>query len=239
MTSYHGGKHRLGKKIALEMLNCVNGQPFTSYCEPFCGMLGVYRHVLPLLPPEVQCFAGDTNASLVEMWTADHLNVQLPISAQEFCRLKRSVGPSAEKGFIGFAQTYRGVFFDGYFNHPLSRLQKSLQRVEEIREKIRQHEVKMVTGSYLQFSHLQNSLIYCDPPYRWSEQRYYDGHGFGQDHRVIFDHEQFDDWLRKMMRTNIIFLSEYNPPDIPHTVVMSHGKENLYLLHDHDFVHDQ
>ena len=49
MTSYHGGKQRIGKvlaeiiyktSIALEDKDLK----IRGYCEPFCGMLGMYRH---------------------------------------------------------------------------------------------------------------------------------------------------------------------------------------------------
>lgn len=51
MTAYHGGKQRLGKKLAeiivdtsLDIVEDENWE-IKGYCEPFCGMLGVYRHI--------------------------------------------------------------------------------------------------------------------------------------------------------------------------------------------------
>ncbi len=51
MTVYHGGKQRIGKQLAKvivqESLDIADdeGWSIKGYCEPFCGMLGVYQHI--------------------------------------------------------------------------------------------------------------------------------------------------------------------------------------------------
>jgi hypothetical protein len=51
MTSYHGGKNRIGRDIAQVIYQVASeverqtGVRFKGYVEPFCGMLGVYRHI--------------------------------------------------------------------------------------------------------------------------------------------------------------------------------------------------
>ena len=51
MCSYHGGKQRIGKRlssiIADQSLDIEDEYDFKikGYCEPFCGMLGVYKHI--------------------------------------------------------------------------------------------------------------------------------------------------------------------------------------------------
>ena len=58
MTSYHGGKQRIGKQLAEiivdESIGVVEGDEFDikGYCEPFCGMLGVYRYIPGLFEEE-------------------------------------------------------------------------------------------------------------------------------------------------------------------------------------------
>lgn len=52
MTAYHGGKQRIGKEIAsiiTTISHNIKSQysfQITGYCEPFCGMLGVFSHML-------------------------------------------------------------------------------------------------------------------------------------------------------------------------------------------------
>jgi len=47
MTSYHGGKQKIGKDISKAICNYITNTSYSpqGYCEPFCGMLGVYRHI--------------------------------------------------------------------------------------------------------------------------------------------------------------------------------------------------
>ena len=53
MTSYHGGKQKIGEKIAEEIfkatMTITQGQYPAGYCEPFCGMLGVFRHIIDFI----------------------------------------------------------------------------------------------------------------------------------------------------------------------------------------------
>ena len=58
------------------------------------------------------------------------------------------------------------------------------------------------------FNNLKNYIIYCDPPYQDSEQRYYDLDG----NKRSFDSKAFWNWCRKMSANNIVIVSEYKAP---------------------------
>jgi hypothetical protein len=103
MTAYHGGKQRLGKTLAEIIVDTSleiaedNRFELKGYCEPFCGMLGVYQHIPELFEPEgceplrsgcepegcepegceeegignrIKYLAGDGNGSVIMMWQA-------------------------------------------------------------------------------------------------------------------------------------------------------------------------
>jgi site-specific DNA-adenine methylase len=73
MTSYHGGKYRHGEEIAIVIKDIYNKQPpdsIVGYIEPFCGMCGVYRHIVNLLPKNLKYIASDQHDSLILMWKA-------------------------------------------------------------------------------------------------------------------------------------------------------------------------
>ena len=93
MTAYHGGKQRIGKKLARviveESLDIADyeGWDIKGYCEPFCGMLGVYQHIPKLFQDELggvdnplgyklKYKAGDMNDSVVKMWNAAKKRVE-------------------------------------------------------------------------------------------------------------------------------------------------------------------
>jgi site-specific DNA-adenine methylase len=73
MTSYHGGKYRHGEEIARVIKDVYDKQlpgSVIGYLEPFCGMCGVYRHVVNLLPKNLKYVASDQHDSLILMWKA-------------------------------------------------------------------------------------------------------------------------------------------------------------------------
>jgi len=238
MTAYHGGKQRIGKYIAETILDesilIENTTNFIikGYCEPFCGMLGVYKHVHELFEdhaPKLEYKAGDINKSVVMMWNAakkgwkpssSHMN------KKEFEQLKYNNKYSAIKGFVGHVYTYRGIFFDGYFNHKKSKVENNARNVISISKQIR--DVTFSNGDYKKFSNLKGYVIYCDPPYQGGEQRYYRGDSYKN--RLVFDSSDFFEWCREMSENNIVFVSEYKAPSDFKKVWTDSKKENLYII---------
>jgi site-specific DNA-adenine methylase len=75
MTSYHGGKQKFGKEIAyeiflnsLDILEKQNNIEIKGYCEPFCGMMGVYQHIHDIFDNKIKYKAGDLNESVILLW---------------------------------------------------------------------------------------------------------------------------------------------------------------------------
>ena len=75
MTCYNGGKQRIGKRLSAiiseESLDIEDEYDFAikGYCEPFCGMLGVYQHIPELFDnhvPKLKYKAGDINKSVLK-----------------------------------------------------------------------------------------------------------------------------------------------------------------------------
>jgi DNA adenine methylase len=213
MTSYHGGKQRIGKKLAEEIyeeamnISEMDGFHIEGYCEPFCGMLGVYKYIPELFKdhkPKLKYKAGDTNKSVVLMWKAVQKGWKPPtnVSEKEYNRLKKNPHDSAKKGFVGHQYGFGGKYFKGYAprygkNKDASAAAK---RVIDIGSCLKKTVFK--TGSYTQYSKLKGYIIYCDPPYMSTETYYKKG----------FISDDFYEWCREMSENNIIFLSEYNAP---------------------------
>ena len=125
MTAYHGGKQRIGKKLAEvivdESIDIAEEERFEikGYCEPFCGMLGVYRYIPELFEEEgfdeLDYLAGDTNGSVIAMWKAAQKGWKPPITCSEakYNKLKNAKD-SAMRGFVGHQCSFGGQFFNGY-----------------------------------------------------------------------------------------------------------------------------
>jgi DNA adenine methylase len=241
MATYHGGKQRIGKKISEIIYENVMNQnkmfpegtsrreiKVDTYIEPFCGMLGVYRWMPSKFGDKFTYFAGDINKSIILMWKKIQEGWEPPISCSEerFKKLKYDGKYSAIEGYVGHLCTYRGVFFDSYYQQKSSKMETNRKRTLEIGKQI--GNVTFTSDSYKQFSNVKNAVIYTDPPYWGGEQRYYEGKEYKN--RLVFDNEEFFNWCRQMSKHNLIFISEYSaPPDF--ILLASFGpKEKLFTI---------
>lgn len=236
MTSYHGGKQRIGKDIAetIYMVSTIiedySSFKIKGYCEPFCGMLGVYQHIPHLFEghkPKLKYKAGDINESVIKMWKATQKGWVPPTrkySKKEFLSLAGNGDSSAEKGYVGHFYGYMGKYFKPFENRSTkTRRQNTPQKIVDIAAKL--DNVQFTHGSYTQFSQLKGYIIYCDPPYQ-IQHYYYDQ----ENNKLSFDHDKFWNWCRMMSRNNIVFVSEYNAPDY-FQLVWKHenSKEKLFI----------
>ena len=235
MVSYHGGKQRIGKNLAEiiyeESIDISEDEEWTikGYCEPFCGMLGVYQHIPELFEDQklkLKYKAGDQNKSVIKMWKEAQKGWKPPTkcSKKRFFELKNNGKSTAEKGFIGHLFSFRSIYFGGYADHiTKKRLINTSKKVQKISNDLK--KVKFSDGSYEQFSKLKNYVIYCDPPYTDTTQKYTDENG-----RLIgFDTDKFLKWCEMMSKNNIVFVSGYFKV-LNSELIYTNKKEKLYLL---------
>jgi site-specific DNA-adenine methylase len=230
MTIYHGGKQRLGREISQCISDAIKYFPefnIHGYCEPFCGMLGVYQYILPMINNNITYEAGDINESVIEMWKAvkDGWIPSLIYTKDQFDILKYNRECSAEKGYVGCLYTFRVVFFDSYFLHNKGKRNSNRDRIINMKSKIK--NIQFSTGEYNQYSDLCGYVIYCDPPYKNATCRYFNGKGYYD--KLSFDHDSFWKWCKHMSTKNIVFVSEYSAPDYA-IEIWKKDKERLYLV---------
>jgi site-specific DNA-adenine methylase len=230
MTSYHGGKQKIGEDIAViikqisDRVEEHTGVRFKGYVEPFCGMLGVYQHVPELIEDHksYKYRAGDINESVIKMWKALQKGWKPPTKCSEkrFYELKGNGQSSAEKGFVGHACAFRGIYFATYKTGV--NLKRSSDKLMEMSNRLKY--VFFSNEKYTQFSKLKGYVVYCDPPY-FSNSNYPDEFNIYRK----FDYEAFYKWAEKMATHNLVFISER--AKLPYKLV---GKfkdnEKLYLI---------
>lgn len=235
MTAYHGGKQRIGKFIAEKIYKYTieeekrRKRKFQGYCEPFCGMLGVYQHIPVLFQyhrPLFKYRAGDANKSVIEMWKKAKKGWKPPTDTtkKEFIKLKNGKD-SALRGFVGYAHSFRGIFFNSYsYKANSSKVKTSSRKVQEIGKLLK--KVTFSAKSYTQYTSLKNFVIYCDPPYSSTQQHYSRIKGIKK-----FDNDDFWEWCQKMAKRNIVFVSEYTKPRwVSADKIMTKGTEKLYMI---------
>lgn len=87
----------------------------------------------------------------------------------------------------------------------LARLQQveRLQQLGQLQQLERVQLLELHNKSYKDFSHLENSIIYLDPPYENTT-------GY---HGEKFNHEEFYNWAVEMSKKNIVLISSYEISD--------------------------
>ena len=236
MTFYPGGKKYKGKEISKIIYNFVQhfekdenkSEKIIGYCEPFCGMLGVYENSIDLFQnhsPKLKYKAGDRNPYIITLWQGLQKGWKPTISCSEkkYYQLKYSEEISLESIFVGFACSIRGVFRSTYF--PPNNVKIQAEHCISIGNKIREKKVKFTIGEYMQFSKLKNYIIYCDPPYIGTQNAY----NIGDIKNNEFNYLIFLNWCEKMSEHNLVFISDYKKPHKNCHLIWKKGKEKLFI----------
>jgi len=219
---YLGGKHKIGEELSQFMINICSPNSVDGYMEPFCGSLGVFKHMTNR--GYKKCIASDIQPDLIEMWKKlqkGTLKVPESMTEEEYNRLKElKGGPNSQKAIAGFFLSFGGKYFGGYAQKWEKRggknyLQTFKNGIDKIRPTISRENVLFENKSYLDLKP-NKMLIYCDPPYRKTE-------GYAAN-KEKFNHEEFWDTMRKWSKNNFVLISEQMcPPDFKS--VWSHLKK--------------
>lgn len=225
MTSYGGGKARLGKEIYKAIKEIEEEKEWESdvYFEPFCGMLGVAKHFIDdirradsesqrddrLLYKKI--ILSDANKDIVLLWNKlkrGGWTLPKTCTRDKYEKLKYSKRHTAERGFYGVSCAYSGIFFAGYRPKSPSGqnfFQSSRKNIIETGKLLHRasRKIKILNSSYLKFDP-KGMTIYCDPPY--------EDNRFNIEHFNDFDSKLFWDTMRKWSKDNLVIISEYKAP---------------------------
>lgn len=220
MTTYQGGKKRLGKKIyqvicLIESDLCDTPLP---YFEPFVGMCGVARHFAEgntnrRLMTEgninLRITACDINPDIITMWKEfqkGSWNPPKTCSKRKYERLKADTKPSADRGFLGTVCSWSGIFFSGFrldYNPEKDFIGEGYRGMMNIKPAMMNIQF-LNARPYYAFKNVKHKLIYCDPPYQ--------DNNFKTEYFQRFDHERFWETMRTWSEDNIVIISESTAP---------------------------
>jgi len=206
---YVGSKNRLSKELAPIIQKCINDNDIEMYYEPFVGGAN--------LIDKIKCnkrIGNDIHKELISLFKQLQTGWKPPlhISEDEYNKVKNNKEnyPDYYIGLVGFNATFGSKYFGGYARG--FKADKTTPRDipnEAIRNLIQQIpniiDVQFTNKNYLDIdcSELRNAAIYCDPPYQ----------GTTKYSTSSFNYEEFWNWVRKMSKSNFVFVSEYNAPD--------------------------
>ena len=232
---YHGGKQKVGNELAIAIYNDTqkyekkHKKKLDIYCEPFCGMCGVYKHVTPRLT-NVTFVAGDINGSAIKLWQALQKGWNPPdVVTEDMFNSYKVKKDSAIRGFVGISKSFNGIFFSKYME-TYNEKHAKMTFLRDIKNLL---AVNFFHCEYTEFSILKNSVIYCDPPYSNSSKshsKYKQKNGTYE-----FDYDKFLLWCTKMSKNNLVIISSYVKPVIKchkiytaEAIVMSAGHKLPY-----------
>ena len=206
MAIIHGGKQKQCKEISKVILDISQDYEIDTYCEPFAGMISVFGEIYNAYENNICYKFGDLNPSTIFMWKKAQKGWYPPnrCSKREY-EYYRNARPSAEKGYFCHTYAFMGQFCEKYAcDYGKSKdSSKASNRVHDLG--LKASKATFTHGNYKQFSKLKNSIIYCDPPYEKSAQRYKTN--------GCFDTEEFWSWVREMATNNLLFVSSYDAPN--------------------------
>ena len=246
---YYGGKGIHGKKISKIILNHIHNKNIdlknSIYIEPFCGALGVLRHIAPMCK---KVYANDISKDLIMLWNCVKNNkFKNPnINEKKWRLLKESKKSSPEKAFAGFGCSFGGVWFNGYIadhnnnNMQYNSLIKQIDNIKNVTFTNKNYidfinlilQQSRLQQSRLQQSRLTNHkndinhiIIYMDPPYNNTNSDPWQDQNINKFDSVIF-------WkivkeLKKFPNITVI-ISEFNAPKFMKTLYKFERRSGMH-----------
>ena len=196
-----GSKNRISKYILPIILK--DRKPDQWYVEPFCGGCNSLDKVAN---PRI---GNDSNKYLIAL--LKEMQTQIPFNPPHIGEVEyRAIQKNKEMypewivGYVGFNLSFAAKFFGGY-----RRDKAGIRNYENEARRNLQAQQNLLAGidfycmDYRSLLIPENSIIYCDPPYKGTTQ-----------YKDKFDHFAFYDWCREMKRKgHTIFVSEYSMPN--------------------------
>lgn len=200
---YYGGKHYLKKHILPIIL--ADRQPNQLYWEPFVGGANTFQDVAnPRLGSDLNPYLIALLAAVRDGWIPP-----TELTEEEYRQIKANPDkyPMELVGFAGF-NTYSAVWLGTFTNDYDSSHKKTRSEYTKnslVKTSPLLFGADLLGGDYVEIGETipNNSIIYCDPPYKSATYGYYGPR---------FDSDRFWQWVAGMSRHHQVFVSEYTAP---------------------------
>lgn len=201
-----GSKSKIAKDITQIISSIIKQNPhINNIIEVFCGGCNLTNQLVTIGVPIVSV---DSHFYLIEMYEALQRGWFPPteVSRELYYNIKKcpSAYEPATVGFVGFNCSFGGKWWGGYATGGVKESHRNYAQegynhlTKQIKNLV---DVNFLCQDYSEIEISNDSLVYCDPPYKGTT-------GYGE-----FDHYKFWDWVRNVSRTNPVLVSEYEAPD--------------------------
>ncbi len=200
---YMGSKARIAKEILPIILK--DRKPNQWYVEPFVGGSNLIENVYG------NRIGNDINHYLIEFSKALQ-NGWLPpkeIGEEMFNEIKKQPNDYEPclVGYVGFQLTYGAMWMGSYRRDNEGKRNYSHEAYNNVKKQApKLKDIRYLNTEYYKIEMPENSLIYCDPPYK-DTAKY-------KANETPFNYDMFYSWCRNMAKQgHQIFISEYQMPE--------------------------
>lgn len=198
---YLGGKSRIAKDIADIINKFTEDKILVSL---FCGSCVVES----LVKAEIK-ICNDKHPYLIEMFKALLDGWQPPdfVSFDEYKYIKEHLDENKPlSGFVGFGCSFGGMWFQGFARDATGTNYASQTKRSLTKTMLGLTDTVFTCLDYKELPEFvfKHAIVYCDPPYA-NTKKYSNSDGF--------NHEEFWEYVRKLSKTNLVFISELNAPE--------------------------
>lgn len=178
---YQGNKSRIANDILPIMLADYKGKTFV---DAFCGSCAIIQDV----PTDYLRIANDNNRYLIAMWRSltvgkdsfpTVINKELYDDVRDCFHGRNDFYEDDLIGWVGYMASFNGRFFSGgYSGHNVANKTGKTrdyitENINNITKQLQEHNLRNITwfsGDYWKIPLPDNSLIYCDIPYKDTKQ---------------------------------------------------------------------
>lgn len=205
---YLGSKNKLSKELA-PIIESYITEDTKFYIEPFVGGANMIDKI-----NFKRKIGSDIHSYLIALLTyIQDLEHELPktITEDEYNNVKNNKEKYEDwyVGLVGFCATFGAKWFGGYARGfkadkvtPRDMPNEAIRNLEKQRTQLQ--NINFICTTYERYSKVNNSVIYCDIPYR-NTTNY---------KTETFDYDKFYKWCKKMKsQNNVVLISEYSMPE--------------------------
>ena len=193
---YFGGKFKISKDLASVLNPITKGKPFVDL---FCGACNVVEKITTASSRT----ANDNNPYLIALLKAIQDGWEPPtyVTREQYNYVMSHLYENpALSGFVGIGCSFSGGWHSGYAHNNRNHNYAMGARNTLFKQKPKLGGVTFTSCDYNKASIPVGAVVYCDPPYKGTTNKYYDRK---------FDYDKFIEWVEANKDKYDIYISEY------------------------------
>jgi DNA adenine methylase len=226
---YLGGKSRISNDIA-KIINQYSAD--RTFVSLFCGTCSIESKII-----SKNKILNDAHPYLIALLQAVQNGYEIPdeVSKEEYYRVKNNLDENmALSGFVGFACSFGAKWWGGYASNKKGTNYAKQSKNSLLKKMDKLQDAEILCEDYRLVKFPMGSVVYCDPPYENTT---------GYSNSNMFSHNDFWEYMRKISKTNTVFISEENAPEDFKVIwerqskrVLDKNKDNIFTSTEKLFV---